>query len=269
MKPLENYLLVSDLDGTLYKNQNFIPKENLEAIKKFESLGGKFTICTGRGINTTEFISEAIEFNCPLIVNGGHTFYDFYKGKPISTENLPESSKEFLKLLLEHFPNAGVEVYSDRTIYCLHVNQVTKEHLIYEKVDYVDASFDDVKDLDWQKVLFEDEPDEIQKVRDFARANCPEDLRLMDTHRKFMEFSTTYTDKGTAILKLADMLEVPHSNVCAIGNYYNDLEMINAAGIGAFVNDSPDDLKCYADFITDKDCENGGFAEFVDYIINL
>ena len=88
MKPLEGYLLVADLDGTLYKNQNFIPKVNLKAIEKFEELGGKFTICTGRGINTTEFISEEIRFNCPLIVNGGHTFYDFYKDKSVFSVNL-------------------------------------------------------------------------------------------------------------------------------------------------------------------------------------
>lgn len=268
-KTLDDYLLITDLDGTLYKNQNFIPQENLDAIKKFEDLGGKFTICTGRGINTTEFISEVINFNCPLIVNGGHTFYDFYKDKTILSVDLPESSKEFLKLLKDKFPDAGIEVYSDRKIFCLNVNDVTREHLIYEKVDFIKADFEDIKNLNWQKVLLEDEPEKIQKVREFARANCPDDLRLMDTHRKFMEFSTTYTDKGTAILNLADMLEIPHSNVCAIGNYYNDLEMIKAAGIGAFVNDSPDDLKSFADFITDKDAADGGFAEFIEYIINL
>ena len=38
-KTLDGYLLVTDLDGTLYKNQNFIPKVNLDAIKKFEELG--------------------------------------------------------------------------------------------------------------------------------------------------------------------------------------------------------------------------------------
>lgn len=269
MKPLHDYLLVTDLDGTLYKNQNFIPKENLDAIKKFKELGGKFTISTGRGINTTEFISEEIEFNCPLIVNGGHTFYDFYKDKAVSSENLAESSKEFVRVLQSKFPNVGIEVYSDRKIFCLQVNDVTREHLSYEKVDFIEANLDDIIDLDWQKVLFEDEEDKIQEVREFARANCPEDIRLMDTHRRFMEFSTTYTDKGTAILKLADMYDIPHSNVCAIGNYYNDLEMIKAAGIGAFVNDSPADLKAQADYITTKDCEDGALAEFIDYIINL
>ena len=65
------------------------------------------------------------------------------------------------------------------------------------------------------------------------------------------------------------MLDIPHSNFCAIGNYYNDLEMIEAAGIGAVVNDSPADLKAKADYITAKDCADGALSEFIDYIINL
>ncbi|MEE1002494.1 MAG: HAD-IIB family hydrolase [Acutalibacteraceae bacterium] len=268
-QPLEDYLLVTDLDGTLYKNQNFIPKINLEAINKFENLGGKFTICTGRGVNTAEFISQEIEFNCPLIVNGGHTFYDYYKDKAVLNVNLPESAKDFVALLKNEFPNAGIEIYSDRKIFCLNVNDVTREHLSYEKVDFIESTLEEVCELDWQKVLFEDEEEEINKIREFARENCPDDIRLMDTNRKFMEFATTFTDKGTAVLTLADMLDIPHSNVCAIGNYYNDLEMIEAAGIGAVVNDSPADLKAKADYITAKDCADGALSEFIDYIINL
>lgn len=269
METLEDYLLVTDLDGTLYKNQNFIPKVNLEAIKKFQDLGGKFTVSTGRGINTTEFISKEIDFNCPIIVNGGHTFYDFYKDKAVLSFDLPESSKEFVKLLLSKFTDVGIEIYSDRKIFCLQVNDVLKEHLSYEKVDYIETTFDKVSNLPWQKVLFEDTLEKIEIVREFARANCPDDVRLMDTSTKFMELSTTFIDKGTSILKLADMLDIPHSNVCAIGNYYNDLEMIEAAGIGACVFDSPDDVKAHADYITTKTCDEGALAEFVDYIINL
>lgn len=269
MKPLEKYLLVSDLDGTLYKNQNFIPPINKNAIKRFEELGGKFTIATGRGINPAEFISKEIEFNCPLIVNGGHTFYDYYKDKTVLSVNMPDSAKDFVKLLLNKFDSVGVEIFSDRNLFVLRANETTVNHLSYENVDYISATFDEVADLPWQKVLFEDELEKINEVRDFAKKHCPKDIKLIDTNTLFMEFATTFTDKGTAILKFADMYDIPHSNVCAIGNYYNDLEMIEAAGIGAVVNDSPSDLKEKADYITTKNCEDGALAEFVDYIINL
>ncbi len=269
MKSLENYLLVSDLDGTLYENQNFLPEENKKAIEKFVSLGGKFTVATGRGVPTTKFISEMIQFDCPIIVNGGQTFYDYYKDKVVYTENLPESAKDFVKLLMQNFSKVGVEIYSGNTVYALKVNEVTITHLEYEKTPFVEATFEEVAELDWQKVLFEDTFENLVEIRKFARENCPDDIKIIDTNAKFMEFSNIGVDKGTAILKLADMYEIPYANVCAIGNYYNDVDMIEAAGIGAFVKDSPDDIKDKADYITYKTCKECGFAEFVDYIINL
>ncbi|MBQ7128624.1 MAG: HAD hydrolase family protein, partial [Clostridia bacterium] len=233
------------------------------------SLGGKFTVATGRGVPTSRFMSEMIQFECPIIVNGGQTFYDFYKDKIVYTENLPESSKYFVKILMEKFSKVGVEIYSGDKVFALRVNDVLINHLSYEKTSYINATLDEFFELDWQKVLFEDTFEDLAVVRKFAKENCPENIKLIDTNPKFMEFSNVGIDKGTAILKLADMYEIPYANVCAIGNYYNDIEMIEAAGIGAFVNDSPDEIKHIADYITDKTCKECGFAEFVEYIINL
>ena len=170
---------------------------------------------------------------------------------------------------MERFPNAGIEVFSDEDLFVIRENETVINHLSYEHIEYDLTDLEDVLDLPWQKVIVEESEDKIGEIRDFAEKNKPDDLRMLATSKVFMEFATTYTDKGTAILKLADMLDIPHSNVCAIGNYYNDLEMIEAAGIGAIVNDSPDDLKEIADYITTKDCADGALAEFIDYIINL
>lgn len=269
MKPLDDYLLVADMDGTLYKNQDNLPLVNKEAIEKFVNLGGKFTVATGRGIKTAEFITKLIDFNCPIIVNNGHIFYDYDREKIVESVDFPESAKEFLKLIMERFPNAGIEVFSDEDLFVIRENETVINHLSYEHIEYDLTDLEDVLDLPWQKVIVEESEDKIGEIRDFAEKNKPDDLRMLATSKVFMEFATTYTDKGTAILKLADMLDIPHSNVCAIGNYYNDLEMIEAAGIGAIVNDSPDDLKEIADYITTKDCADGALAEFIDYIINL
>ena len=47
MAKFDNILIATDLDGTLYENQNFIPQINLDKIKYFTDNGGKFTIATG------------------------------------------------------------------------------------------------------------------------------------------------------------------------------------------------------------------------------
>lgn len=46
-----------------------------------------------------------------------------------------------------------------------------------------------------------------------------------------------------------------------MGDYYNDLEMIKCADISAVPQDTPDDIKTYADFAAGS-CENGAVAAF-------
>ncbi len=53
-----------------------------------------------------------------------------------------------------------------------------------------------------------------------------------------------------------------------MGDYYNDLEMIKCADISAVPQDTPDDIKTYADFAAGS-CENGAVADFIDYLTEI
>ena len=48
----ENWLVVSDIDGTLNNKFRKLPKRNYEAIKKFTDHGGNFTLASGRMISS-------------------------------------------------------------------------------------------------------------------------------------------------------------------------------------------------------------------------
>ena len=51
----------------------------------------------------------------------------------------------------------------------------------------------------------------------------------------------------------------------AMGDYYNDLEMIKKADISAVPLGTPDDIRQYADYETVR-CEDGAVADFIDYL---
>ena len=83
--------------------------------------------------------------------------------------------------------------------------------------------------------------------------------------RPYFEVVPKGISKATAIIKLAEILNAQKGNIFAIGDYYNDLEMLKAADISAVTADSPQDIKEIADYITGP-CKDGAVADFIDYL---
>ena len=67
-QPLSDYLLISDIDGTLVNTKKEIPPRNIEAIAHFREMGGRFTIATGRSPISAARIARKVRVNCPITV---------------------------------------------------------------------------------------------------------------------------------------------------------------------------------------------------------
>mgnify|MGYP001536752143 FL=1 len=61
------------------------------------------------------------------------------------------------------------------------------------------------------------------------------------------------------------ILNIKKGGLFAIGDYYNDLEMIKKADISAVPAGTPRDIEMYADY-TACSCEDGAVADFIDYL---
>ena len=71
-------------------------------------------------------------------------------------------------------------------------------------------------------------------------------------------------DKGTGLAHLAKMLDIPMSEVIAVGDSANDLAMIKGAGLGVGVANVTDDVRPYCDAILETTGMDGAFGELVE-----
>lgn len=272
MKRFDDYLIVTDLDGTLYKTQTDIPKVNIEAIGRFTSLGGKFAVATGRGIEAARFITQAIDIPDPIIVNNGHAIYDYNNEELVYNVYLPDRIKDFTRDIMREFPSMGVEVYSDRELYVITDNHVVTEHLDYEMVEREHITFEQAYKIKWSKLLLADDEEILLKAIDYANQlengeYADDNFKTIRTSRLFLEGVCKDINKGTAVHELARLLNVPSEHIFTIGNFYNDIELVQSAH-GAWVKDSPTELYDMAEYITEKTCADGAFAEYVEYVMN-
>ena len=79
-----------------------------------------------------------------------------------------------------------------------------------------------------------------------------------------VDIMTLGISKWGGLQRLARLLEIPDERIIAAGDYNNDIEMIQGAGIGVAVGNALDEVKAAADYVTKRDNDHDAIAEIVE-----
>ncbi len=260
----QGVLLVSDLDGTLVTDGGLVPARNGEAVVRFMEKGGRFAFATGRSVMGTQKYYQKVPTNAPSIVYNGGGIYDFAAKKLLWSKNLPDTYMRLIRAVQESFPDVGIEVYSGGGVYCLNKNEYTKDHIAFQGLDVSDVETDKVLPNS-NKVLF---CGDVERIRDVAaRLQGLEHTGCVfaSSAPVYFEILPEGISKGSTVRALADLLGISYDRIMGIGDYYNDLELIKTAAVGAATEGAPDDVKSAADVVVGRSGD-GAVADFIEYL---
>lgn len=262
--PFEGILMISDMDRTLVTEDFDVPKRNTKAIERFIEKGGHFALATGRSAASASRYLDMVKVNSPCILSNGSTIYDFDNNKILWNAKLAESVEGLVKKILELFPDVGTEIYTDERIYIVSSNKWTDMHKINEKIEFIDRKLEDMPS-GWQKVLFAWENSKLHEIEDFVRSLNYTDCDFVFSNTMYYEILPKNVSKGTAMTRLASLMNIDERNTVGIGDFYNDLTLIKMSGFGATVEGAPDDIKEAADFVAGS-CRDGAVADVIEYL---
>lgn len=268
--------LASDIDGTLLENGRVNPA-NLEKIKYFISEGGKFSLASGRtigGIGLVMPMFGDIDI-APCVLGNGSTIYDFRKKRMLAEKTLVSGSEKAAAEVMEAMPQIGIEVHAGEKIFVIRNTAEVQDHIDYEALKTEKVTLEYASQFKWNKVNFFattlQEREELKKitakfigVSDFVDTGAFINNRV----RYYHEQVPPGVSKAESLVYLCSELRIKKDGFFAIGDYYNDLEMIKRADIGAVTAEAPDDVKAYADFIA-CGVADGAVADFIDYLITV
>lgn len=152
MRSYKEFLLVSDMDGTLLRGDTTISKENREAIQEFVAGGGRFAIATGRTAGNAAEYLEGLPVNSPGIFYNGAMLADMATGEVLKSCRLTGKIwRDFAAHCLQKFPQACIEVYTADQCYILSAPGQDDPRLAKEYSDYRHTTLAQVAGLDWLK----------------------------------------------------------------------------------------------------------------------
>lgn len=257
---MPNFLFATDLDRTLLDDQAEVPGACLEAIKTYVAHGGIFTVATGRPTRGVLIYPDLVALvNAPIITYNGACIYDVNRRRTVWRQLLPKDIFPLIQAALDRFPAVGALIFrgEDDFTCAARANAYTREIAwTREHYDAPSRPLDDIP-LPWNKAVLTGPAEEISACAAFIRANAAFPLTTILSEGKFLELTGPNVGKGKALRQVAKLLQIPQSNVAAIGDSMNDIEMIQWAGIGIAVENAEEAILQAADRIVPSNTQHG------------
>ena len=274
MNLFKGCLIACDVDGTLLYDGK-ICERNIEKIRYFQSEGGIFSLATGRSAGAVNDVLEVLPDISPSVMTNGCMIYDYKNNEIVFEYRLKEDERFIAKEVLRNFPTVGIEIHSGKYVLTLNRNYETDDHQHYEKIDFLEVDFETATKYNWNKVLYAPENStDYKALKEFLEPYgkiayfCGTKVFFGNRERHYYEQIPYGQSKQSGIMKLQEFMNINKGCSYAIGDFYNDLEMITSADIGATLCTSPDDIKSKADVVVGN-VQNGAVADFIEYLINL
>ncbi len=263
-------LITIDLDGTLFdKDKNSHP-ENIKAIKRARENGVFVVIATGRPFAGTLKVLEKLEMNTIndyiICYNGAKIINVKTKEVISSTYINGEDVKKIHQLAINN--NLNVHAFRDNEeLITPKINEFTDVEATINNIEERIFDFNLIKDEDmFIKAMIVDKKESLDVLEKNIALTFKTDYSMVRSAKIFLEFLNNKTDKGFALMTLANYLNISMDETMAIGDAGNDLHMIQKASVGvAMANSFPEVLEA-ADYIT-LDNNNGGVGAAINKFV--
>ncbi|MEH1843728.1 MAG: Cof-type HAD-IIB family hydrolase [Nostoc sp.] len=267
-------LLVLDIDGTITGHSNTLSTGVKQAIIAAQARGIQVAIATGRMYRSALRFHQEIGSTLPLMAYQGAWIQD-----PI-TQKIHRHwavSREIAHQLIDYFEQPELRSLLSVHFYIndqLYVRELTRETQIYaERSGIIPIPVGDLRQTltnEPTKILaLCDDTDLInQLLGNMRRQYTPAELYLTTSVATFFEATNASVNKGTAVRYLAEeLLGLQTANVMAIGDNFNDLEMLEYVGLGVAMGNAPAGVQAIAQWVAPSVEEDGAAVAIEKFLL--
>jgi Cof subfamily protein (haloacid dehalogenase superfamily) len=256
-------LIALDIDGTLVGENLVIGERTLAAVTEARRRGIHVSLVTGRMAASAQPFAEALGLTGPLVAQQGALI-----------RTMPAPGSTGLGRLMYHHPLSAA-VTTEVVHWCRdhamfpHFNHLelmivgADESRLEEYRHFVGDRLRIVPDVAVRarrpvtKVVAIGDGEHSLELLDEARLHFAGRAEVTLSHPRFMEFLAPGVSKGRAVRWLARRLGVPLGQAMAVGDQYNDLEMISEVGHGVAMPSAPAAVQAVAQYVAPAVGEEG------------
>jgi Cof subfamily protein (haloacid dehalogenase superfamily) len=253
-------LIALDIDGTIIGDDHEIAERTISAVRAAMEADVAVSLVTGRMVSSARRFAQELGLTGPVVG---------YQGGLIRA--MPVSERRLGKLLM-HTPLPASAARS--------ILEWTRAHGLDPHVNHLERFIlraDDPKADDYSSFMgarAELVPDLLEAIdhpvtKILAVGEPPVPTEVADvtiSHPRFLEFVAPGVSKGRAVRWLARRLRVPLAATLAIGDQWNDLEMLAEVGHGTAMPSAPAEVRAAARYVAPP-LEQDGAARMIEDLV--
>lgn len=250
-------MIAIDIDDTLLNDDLVVTEITKEALAAARAHDVFITLATGRMYASAQAVAKQIGLNVPLVTYQGALVKNLIDESTLYERFVPAHITHYI---FDYAQKHGLHVqayYNDQLI-VPEANDKVRDYVAISNIPYiVTPNLHSIAAQPMSKLLFIDEPDYLDEIAHDLKQHIGDDVHLTKSKPQFLEVLHKEATKGHAISFLAAHYGIDLSQVIAIGDSWNDMQMIEVAGLGVAMGNAIDGLKDIADYVTASNNDDG------------
>jgi Cof subfamily protein (haloacid dehalogenase superfamily) len=273
-------LLAVDVDGTLITDNGAITDEVYNALERVVSFGWEIIIASGRTFHAAQPVIEKLPFVRYAALSNGASILDVIDLSIVHSIKLPPATVEQIITISREY--GVIPSLYDSDIFCQHVYYDTLDGacdyfrwyvekdprcvLVSDILGYI-GDIMQIGMVEKKEIIFTVQ-DALREVEATLIAVPFENVHFGGKNHDYWVLQIVGKDaqKNKALRRMAGILKIPEGRLVAVGDNYNDADMIKGADIGVAMGNAPEDIKKLARVVVASN-NHSGLAQVVDEVI--
>ena len=265
-------LVAIDMDGTLLNSKKELLEETKQYFKNFHNKNTEtlLVLCTGRpesGIRPYLKDLGYLEENHYIISQNGANIYESQTGKRVMDSFVDSAAiQKWIELGKKH----GISVMGAGVDYYYSFDEDPTEWMEFD-VKLVSGKLKRIPtkeslNTDFYKILLMGDEEQLNEFETYIPEEWRDEFYVVRSQKYLVEVLKKGVNKAFGLEKLAKELNIQPSEIAAIGDAANDIEMLEYAGLAIAMGNASEEVKAIADIVTDTN-ENNGVIKAIDNLI--
>lgn len=262
----EYKFLALDIDGTLTNSKKEITPAVHSEIRRLQENGIPVALVSGRPVLGIKHVADELDFssyNCYIFAFNGGKVIDCRTNEVVFSQPIPIPLAHEVCQAAEEYNMAIVTYKGQYIIASEPENQYTKQESYITRIPVRGVeSMEEEIDFEPDKFLFVGEPSRLEALLPVMQKRFEGRLNIFRSEPFFMEIVPLGIDKAKSLDRLLETLHMDSSQLVACGDGFNDVSMVNFAGMGVAMGNACEETKAVANYIAPS-CDEDGVADAI------